>query len=202
MHSRRDIGILTVPNLLTLSRLAALPVVIALSRSGHPAAAAVVFIVAMLTDCFDGFLAKRLNQQSVLGLYLDPVVDKIVILSLFYHLALVEVLFPAVAHLFLARELLQNGVRAVAASRGSVVGANWMGKAKAWLQSVLIAWGLLLPALTTSPSTAEALRTAINASACLVLAICWCFLAMFVHRNRSLIRGGTATSDEQPGGQD
>ena len=203
MHTRRDIGILTIPNLLTLARLAALPFVIGLSLAGHPVAAAVVFLIAMLTDCFDGLLAKRLNQQTVFGLYLDPVVDKIVLLSLFYHLALVDVLFPAVAHLFLARELLQNGVRVVAAARGSVVGANWMGKTKAWLQTILIAWGLLIPALTTSPNGAHATQAAFNVSACLVLAVSWCFLAAFIHRNRRLLLGGgRVAADKGHGGRD
>ena len=201
MHTRRDIGILTIPNLLTFARLAALPFVIALSRAGHPTASAVVFLIAMLTDCFDGLLAKRLNQHSVFGLYLDPVVDKIVLLSLFYHLAFVDVLFPAVAHLFLVRELLQNGVRSVAAAHGDVVGANWMGKTKASLQTILIAWGLLIPAFATSPSTSEVIQAAFNVSAHLVLAVSWCFLAVFVHRNRLLLQGGSRDPDERSGGR-
>jgi len=179
---------LTVPNLLTLLRLAALPVVIVLSRSEFVAASAVVFVVAMLTDGLDGVLAKRLNQRSLFGLYLDPVVDKIVLLSLFYHLAFMDVLVPAVAHLFLARELLLNGVRSVAASQGTVIGANWMGKTKASLQTLLIAWGLLMPVIVGSSDTGKGLEVAFDASAYAVLAISWCFLSAFIYRNRHLLR--------------
>ena len=188
-------GILTVPNLLTFSRLAALPVVIVLARSDRPIAAAIVFAVAMLTDSLDGILAKRLDQRSVFGLYLDPVVDKIVILSLFYHLALVGTLWPALAHLLLVRELLQNGVRSVAASQGTIVGDNWMGKTKAPLQSVLITWGLLMPVLAPSPDDGGAIQVAFHASAGFVLALTWCFLAVFVHRNRHLLSGRRTASD-------
>ena len=181
-------GILTVPNLLTLSRLVALPVVIVLSRSGFATASVLVFVVAMLTDGLDGVLAKRLNQRSVFGLYLDPVVDKIVLLALFYHLALADILVPAVAHLFLARELLLNGVRSAAASQGTVVGSNWMGKTKAWMQSALIAWGLLIPVLVEPTGTGRGIEAAFGASAYMVLAISWCFLGVFIYRNRHLLQ--------------
>ena len=147
MGTQRDIGIVTVPNLLSFARLAALPFVIALARSGYPTAAAIVFLIAMLTDCFDGLLAKRLNQRSV-------------------------------------------------------VGANWMGKTKASLQTILIAWGLLIPALATSSETAAVIQTAFNISAWLVLVVSWWFLAMFVHRNRLLLfQGDNVSPDEQLGGR-
>jgi CDP-diacylglycerol--glycerol-3-phosphate 3-phosphatidyltransferase len=168
---------MTVPNLLTLSRLAALPGVITLSRAGRPAWAAGLFLAAMLTDCFDGWLARRLDQRSALGLYLDPVVDKIVVLVLFYELAHQGVITIAVPHLFLARELLQNGVRAAAASRGTVVGANWMGKTKAVLQTAVLFWGLLLPA--SGPAVAVA--------SWVVLLLSWGFLFTFLVWNRRLI---------------
>ena len=86
-----DKDILTIPNILTLLRLASLPLVIALFRMEHHAWAACVFLVFMLSDGLDGWLARRLDQCSALGLYLDPVVDKIVILVLFYELARAEV---------------------------------------------------------------------------------------------------------------
>ncbi len=168
---------MTLPNLLTLSRLAALPAVIGLARAGHSTWAAGVFLAAMLTDCFDGWLARRLDQRSELGLYLDPVVDKIVVLTLFYELVHQGVVPIAVPHLFLARELLQNGVRAAAASRGTVVGANWMGKTKAALQTAVLFWGLLLP--DSGPGVAFA--------AWAVLLLSWGFFFVFLSWNRQLL---------------
>lgn len=177
----------TLPNLLTLSRLLSLPAIIAMHRAGHPVAAGAVFIVAMLTDCVDGWLARRLGQQSRLGLYLDPVVDKVMVLVLFYELARAGRIGWAVAHLFLVRELLHNAIRSVAASRGRVIGANWMGKTKASLQTVLLAWGLLLPALPASVQ--PALGQALAVSAWAVLALAWGFFAAFAVRNRAAIAG-------------
>lgn len=137
-----------LPNALTLTRLASLPVTITLFRHGHGVSASAVFLCAMLTDCFDGWLARRLDAETRIGLYLDPVVDKVLVLTLLYELSLADLLPIAIAHLFVARELLQNGIRAAAASCGEVVGANWMGKTKATLQSTLLTWGLLMPSLT------------------------------------------------------
>lgn len=62
--------IVTIPNLLTVLRLLSLPAIIALFRAGHSATAGIVFAVAMLTDCVDGWLARRLREETVLGLYL------------------------------------------------------------------------------------------------------------------------------------
>lgn len=169
--------VLTIPNLLTLLRLGCLAPVILLYRNGSHVAAAGLFLGAMLTDAVDGWLARRLDQRSTLGVYLDPVVDKVVVLVLFYELAHAGMIAFATAHLFLLRELLQNAVRNVAAARGRVVGANWMGKTKAFLQTLLIAVGLLLP----GPGTTGA--AAVAAAAWLVLLLSWIFLGIFVKWN-------------------
>lgn len=180
---------LTIPNLLTLGRLAALPVVIVLFRSGMHLAAAAVFLVAMLTDCLDGWLARRLNQRTALGLYLDPVVDKILVLTLFYELAYAALIPWTIPHLFLARELLQNAVRTVGATHGTVVGANWMGKTKALLQTIVLACGLAVPQWLPDAGTAMAspLLQALRAASWLVLILSWCFFVVFVYWNRGLL---------------
>ena len=201
MSIHQDIA--TIPNLLTVGRLLSLPVTVLLFRNEHYWAAACVFLGAMATDCIDGWLAKRLNQQTALGLYLDPVVDKIVLLSLFYELAHAGLIDWAVPHLFLARELLQNALRSVAALRGAVVGANWMGKTKAWLQTVLIGWGLIVPALPTVLSETACSRTAIalRAAAWIVVLLAWCFLAVFVswnHPSRASPRDRGTTEHSGP----
>ena len=183
--------IFTVPNILTVSRLAFVPVVILLSRAGLHVTASITFFAVMMTDCLDGWLAKRMRQCTALGLYLDPVVDKIVILGMFYELSYgTGLIHPAIPHLLLARELLQNAVRAVAASQGSVVGANWMGKVKASVQTVFITWALITPALTawcTSRACAAALSTALHIIAWAVLCMAWVFFGMFAWWNRKRI---------------
>lgn len=180
---------MTLPNGLTFLRLLSLPAILALAAAGHGAAAAAVFLAGMLTDVVDGWLARRLNQSSLLGVYLDPLVDKIVILSLLYDLAHRGLLPAAVAHLFLARELLHSGVRDVAAQQGRVVGANWMGKTKAALQTVLVAAGLLLPGLTgfAAGGLARPARIAYVAFAWVTLAVSGVFFGVFAYRNRRFL---------------
>ena len=177
---------MNIPNLLTIARLAALPVVLWLARAEHHVLAAALFVAAMLSDCVDGWLARRLDRESLLGLYLDPVVDKIVVLVMLYELAAWDRIPQVIPHLFLARELLQNAIRGVAATRGTVVGANWMGKTKATLQTVVITWGLLLPVVATPlPWSVAGLVIA----AWTVLAVSWTFFGIFAWWNRVHLAG-------------
>jgi CDP-diacylglycerol--glycerol-3-phosphate 3-phosphatidyltransferase len=180
-------NILTVPNILTLSRLLSLIPVIILFRTGLYGWAGVIFFLAMLTDAFDGFIANRFGQRTRLGLYLDPVVDKVVILILFYEIAFAGFLPMPIAHLFLFRELLQNGIRAVAALKGEVVGANWMGKTKAFLQSLILVFGLMLPGMTSGSLNEPnpALVMAFIALTVAVLCLSLGFTAVFIYWNRS-----------------
>lgn len=179
---------LNIPNALTGLRLLSLPLVIVLFRSGHDVWACAVFLLGMATDCVDGWLAKRLNQRTTAGLYLDPVVDKIVILALFFELSWAHVLPYAISTLMLTRELLHNGVRCCASSQGTVIGANWMGKTKAALQTVLIAGGLLIP------SPPPPLNRLYHLFAWLVLALSWGFFVAFLVRNRSLLSQATRSA--------
>src|SRR5580693_1559335 len=77
------IGMLTdLPNLLTLSRIAAIPLLVGLVAVSHPAAdlmACVVFSAAAITDFFDGMVARARRQQSDLGRMLDPIADKLLV---------------------------------------------------------------------------------------------------------------------------
>lgn len=67
----------TVPNVLSYLRLIAVPLFVSLHLGGRPGWALVVFLVAALTDWFDGFLARLLNQRTTLGAFLDPLADKL-----------------------------------------------------------------------------------------------------------------------------
>src|ERR1700743_1017125 len=71
------------PNLLTLARICLAPFLVVAVLEGHFAAGLALFIVAGLTDAFDGLLARMLKQRTVLGQYLDPVADKLLLSTLF-----------------------------------------------------------------------------------------------------------------------
>jgi CDP-diacylglycerol--glycerol-3-phosphate 3-phosphatidyltransferase len=122
-----------LPNLLTLGRLLAIPllVVLLLVRfPGHDQVAALVFVVASLTDTLDGQLARRRGQVTELGKFLDPFVDKLFILSVLIVLVQLQELPAWVVVVIFGRELLITVLRSVSASQGRVISATPWGKTK------------------------------------------------------------------------
>jgi CDP-diacylglycerol--glycerol-3-phosphate 3-phosphatidyltransferase len=135
---------MTLADQLTLVRVLAVPVVIVLflaSFHGHDYWATGVFIVAMTTDWFDGQVARRWSRTSSLGSLLDPVADKLLVLTMLIMLV-GERVFPAwMVALIVARELLVSGLRLAALERGVVVHARDLGKLKTWAQATAAAIG-------------------------------------------------------------
>ncbi|HXU31856.1 MAG TPA: CDP-alcohol phosphatidyltransferase family protein [Thermoanaerobaculia bacterium] len=79
---------LTIPNLLSLLRMALVPVFIIAVRYGEPKKALLIFLAAGITDALDGFIARIAKQQSLLGTYLDPIADKLLLISAWIVLAI------------------------------------------------------------------------------------------------------------------
>ena len=132
---------LNLPNALTLLRIFLVPVlvVLLLTRAQHGLyAGAVVFGVAVATDYLDGFLARRRNEVTRLGMLLDPIADKLLTAAAF--LSLVEMgRVPAwMVMIILGRELAVTGLRNVAAGRGILSPASPLGKGKMVSQVVAI----------------------------------------------------------------
>jgi len=122
-----------LPNALTVLRIFLVPllVVVLLTRfEWHLYFGAGIYGLAVLTDFLDGFLARRRNQVTRLGIVLDPLADKLLNAAAF--LSLVEMgLVPAwVVMIIIARELAVTGLRNVAAGRGVLIHASGLGKAK------------------------------------------------------------------------
>jgi len=120
-----------LPNALTVLRIFLVPLlVVVLLTWGHVYFGAAIFSLAVLTDYLDGFLARRRNEVTRLGILLDPLADKLLTAAAF--LSLVEMgLVPAwVVMIILARELAVTGLRNVAAGRGVLIRASGLGKAK------------------------------------------------------------------------
>jgi cardiolipin synthase len=82
--------ILTAPNQLTLGRMAFLPFVVIKIIDGHYRGALILFLFAGLSDGLDGLLARRLHQQTLLGQYLDPIADKMLLSTVFLVLSIVH----------------------------------------------------------------------------------------------------------------
>lgn len=187
-------------NNLTLSRLLATPLVLALMTGDTPTvrfAALGVFLLAMLTDVFDGMLARRAGP-TLLGTVLDPVADKVLTLSLFFALAECDVLPMWMGLALLAREFVVSGVRALGARRGRIIGANRMGKTKTFLQTIVISWALLLYARAALPGAPAARGFAdypfLYALAAVTTVLAVIFAGVFIAWNRELFRDATAPS--------
>ena len=134
---------------LTLARAAAVPIVIVLfvwDFPNHNYWATAVFAVAMATDWFDGRLARRSGRTSALGSLLDPVADKLLVLTVMI-LLVGEGVFPGwMVALIVARELLVSGLRLAALERGTVLQARDLGRLKTWTQAVAAGLGGLAAA--------------------------------------------------------
>ena len=132
---------INLPNVLTLARLLLIPVFVLLfvtPTPGRTLAAAVVFLIAALTDFLDGYVARRCGQITKLGRLLDPIADKLLVLSALIVLVQVDRVSALIAILIIARELAVTGIRAIAASEGIIISAETTGKYKMALQVIAI----------------------------------------------------------------
>lgn len=135
-----------LPNLLTLARILLIPVFVVLFSTPTPErslAAALVFVVAAVTDLLDGYLARRRSQVTKLGRLLDPIADKLLVLSGLILLVQFQRVAAVVAILIIAREVAVTGVRAIAASEGLTLPVERTGKYKMTLQVVAIVFLIL-----------------------------------------------------------
>ncbi len=132
---------LNLPNFITLTRILLIPVFVVLFATPTPdrsLSAAIVFIVAAVTDMLDGYLARRNGQVTTVGKLLDPIADKLLVLSALILLLNIDRVSALVAILIIAREVAVTGIRAIAAGEGMVIAAETTGKYKMALQVVAI----------------------------------------------------------------
>ncbi len=128
---------LNVPNVLTMLRILAVPVVVVALLGETPngdALAAGVFALAALTDGLDGYIARSRGSITTFGKLMDPLADKLLITAALVSLVSLNRLDAWVAMVIIAREFAVTGLRAVAADRGIIISASWMGKVKTVLQ--------------------------------------------------------------------
>jgi CDP-diacylglycerol--glycerol-3-phosphate 3-phosphatidyltransferase len=127
---------------LTLARAAAVPLVIGLfvwDFGGHDWWATGVFIGAMSTDWFDGRVARWRGHSSPLGSLLDPVADKLLVMTVLIVLIDRDVFPGWMVAAIVAREFLVSGLRLAALERGVVMQARDLGKLKTWAQAIAAA---------------------------------------------------------------
>ena len=141
MRSAGQESNINLPNVLTLVRILLIPVFVMLLLDPTPdrsLAAALVFVVAAVTDLLDGYVARKTGQITKLGRLLDPIADKLLVLSALILLVQVDRVSALVAILIIAREVAVTGLRAIAASEGLIMSAEVTGKYKMALQVIAI----------------------------------------------------------------
>ncbi len=135
----------TIPNLLTLLRIALIPLLFIVYFSSIKYAmplAAILFILAGITDWLDGYLARKLNQTSAFGAFLDPVADKLIVVfalvMIVYRYPSMHVLIPSL--IIIGREITVSALRewmAEVGNRGAVA-VSFIGKVKTTVQIIAI----------------------------------------------------------------
>jgi CDP-diacylglycerol--glycerol-3-phosphate 3-phosphatidyltransferase len=143
-----------LPNYITLSRIAAIPLIVWILTTSYFGAsggtrrvvlASAIFILASITDGVDGYLARRRGQITTMGMLLDPLADKLMITALYVALAQ---LLPAIVSVWvviiiIGREFLISGLRSIAASEGFAIEASELGKFKMVIQIVSVVAAIL-----------------------------------------------------------
>jgi CDP-diacylglycerol--glycerol-3-phosphate 3-phosphatidyltransferase len=135
-----------IPNILTLIRIALIPVLAVLLLSPSREAgfwAAAVFAVASITDWLDGYLARRMGIVTVFGKFLDPIADKLMVMAALIMILPFERVPAWMVLVILGREIIITGLRGIASTEGIVISASDLGKFKTIFQMVAII-GLLL----------------------------------------------------------
>ena len=145
---------MNLPNFLTLSRIFAVPllVVVLLTRVYNPARevvgvsiylATLIFLGASITDYFDGYLARKRQQITTLGMLLDPVADKLLTSAAFISLVELKWVPAWMVVIIIGREFAVSGLRSIASSQGFTIDASDLGKIKMVMQVVAITMTIL-----------------------------------------------------------
>lgn len=139
---------LNIPNLLTWMRIILIPLFVGvfyvppewLAPTRHNLAATVIFIVAAVTDWFDGWLARKLNQTSAFGAFLDPVADKLMVAAALIVLVELERTNAVVAIIIIGREIAISALREWMAKIGAArsIAVSFVGKIKTVAQMIAI----------------------------------------------------------------
>jgi CDP-diacylglycerol--glycerol-3-phosphate 3-phosphatidyltransferase len=139
--AREDVGseIWNIPNSLTLFRIFLVPflVVVLLTKYSDRIGLA-IFLVAAITDFFDGYFARRLKKITRMGALLDPIADKLLMSAAFISLVELGVAKAWMVVIIIGREFAVSGLRSIAAQQGVTIAASPLGKTKTISQVIAI----------------------------------------------------------------
>lgn len=187
---------MTIPNMLTIARMIAVPALVGLFYLPQPAAAWAtfgLFVAAAVTDYLDGWLARRLNQMSEFGRALDPVADKLIVAAVLIMLTLDERAHVIAVIAILARELLIAGLRESLAGKLTIP-VSQLAKWKTATQMIALAVMLIAPVF--AGETGDSLGLAGEALLWLAVALTWVTAANYVQASlRHFSKPSTSDGD-------
>lgn len=143
MKSTLKQELFNLPNMLTMARIAAIPLVMLLIWNGdrvNCVYAGWLYAAATITDFLDGWLARRQGLVTVMGKFLDPLADKLIVMAMLVMLVGLHRVPGWMVVLLLAREMTINGLRAIASSKGFIIAAGPLGKYKTAFQMMGVAF--------------------------------------------------------------
>lgn len=184
---------MNTPNKLTLLRVILIPVFMILYMAGSSLAlyfAIGVFVIAALTDRLDGQLARKYNQVTTFGKLMDPLADKMLIMSALICFVEKDIKFinAGVVTVILARELIVTGIRLIAMGENTVIAASVWGKAKTVSQFVLVLAVLAIEVIVLHvPSATAVMETVICVLTIIATALTVFSGADYIWKNRGLI---------------
>ncbi|MEI7922602.1 MAG: CDP-diacylglycerol--glycerol-3-phosphate 3-phosphatidyltransferase [Planctomycetota bacterium] len=164
----------TLPNILSLGRLASTGFILWAIDTARWETAIVIFLLAAISDWVDGYIARRFQQSTVLGRQLDPLVDKITVIAVLIHLAAINTsgVRPWMVSLILARELIIQALRSHLEAASVGFGAKMAGKLKMAAQCfaiIAVLWVLRSGGPTIQPEMAMVRDALIWASLALTI---------------------------------
>ncbi len=134
---------MNLPNKLTILRIVIIPLFVLflyvdIGDNMNSYIAALLFIVASLTDLLDGKIARKYNLVTNFGKFMDPLADKLLVCSALIALVDIEKLAGWIVIIIIARDFIINGLRVLAADNGIVIAASYWGKLKTTCQMIMI----------------------------------------------------------------
>ncbi|MBI2212372.1 MAG: CDP-diacylglycerol--glycerol-3-phosphate 3-phosphatidyltransferase [Acidobacteria bacterium] len=132
---------MNLPNSLTLFRIFLVPllVVVLLTKfTGREYVGLAIFLIAAITDFFDGYLARKYNQVTRLGMLLDPIADKLLVSAAFISLVELQLAPAWMIVIIIGREFAVSGLRSIATQHGVTIPASPLGKGKMVSQVIAI----------------------------------------------------------------
>lgn len=146
---------MTTANKLTILRMCMIPFFVAAfyipNRIVSSILCAVLFLLAYITDYVDGYIARKYNQITTFGKFMDPIADKLLTTAALIMLTSAcggSIISPIITLIIIGREFVVSGLRLIVASEGTVMAASWLGKAKTMSQFIALQLALLTPFLS------------------------------------------------------